>query len=102
LNNERASRSAVGEDRRSWRRLAKKSNQCEFVIRSETGELYLLNKQESVLTIEVLKMTLATEAGRGFLLERFGKEGLKIAVSLLEEMGVQIIQKEGQKSRTVS
>lgn len=39
----------------------KKSNQVEFGIRSETGELYLLNKQERALTIEVLKMALATE-----------------------------------------
>lgn len=79
-----------------------KSNQCELGIRSETGELYLLNKQERVLTIEVLKMTLATEAGREFLLERFGKEGLKIAVSLLKEMGVEIIRQKGHKPGTVS
>ena len=74
-----------------------KNNQSEFGIRSETGELYMLNKKERVLTIEVLKMTLATKAGREFLLERFGKQGLKIAVSLLEEMGVQIRPRQGQK-----
>jgi hypothetical protein len=80
----------------------KNKNEAEFGIRRETGELYMLNKKERVLTIEVLKMTLATAAGREFLLERFGKQGLKTAVSLLEEMGVQISQEQEQKPRTVS
>jgi hypothetical protein len=79
-----------------------KNDQSEFGIRRETGELYMLNKKERVLTIEVLKMTLATKAGREFLLERFGKQGLKIAVSLLEEMGVQIRPRQGQKPQPVS
>lgn len=80
----------------------KKSNQVEFGIRSETGELYLLNKQERALTIEVLKMALATEGGREFLVERFGKEGIKMALSLLREMGVETTQYKGQKTRTLS
>lgn len=80
----------------------KKNDHSEFGIRRETGELYMLNKKERVLTIEVLKMTLATEAGRKFLLERFGKQGLKTAVSLLEEMGVQVSRQQGQKPKTVS
>ena len=80
----------------------KENNQFDFGIRSETGEVYLLNKKERVLTMEVLKMTLATEAGRVFLLERFGKEGLKIAVSPLKEMGVQISPQQGQKPKNVS
>jgi hypothetical protein len=80
----------------------KKNNQIDFGIRCETGELYMLTKKERVLTIEVLKMTLATEGGREFLLERFGKEGLKMAVSLLEEMGVQITPQQGQKPKSVS
>lgn len=50
----------------------------------------MLTKQERILTIEILKMTLATETGREFLIERFGKEGLKTAAGLLEEMGVQV------------
>jgi hypothetical protein len=82
--------------------LVRRSNKLDFGIRRETGELYMLNKKERVLTIEVLKMTLATAAGREFLLERFGKQGLKTAVSLLEEMGVQISQEQEQKPRTVS
>ena len=80
----------------------KKSNQVEFGIRNETGELYLLNKQERALTIEVLKMALATEGGREFLVERFGKEGIKMALSLLREMGVETTQYKGQKTRTLS
>jgi hypothetical protein len=72
----------------SRRRVMKKDNDSEFGIREETDELYMLNKKERILTIEVLKMTLATASGREFLVERFGKEGLKIAASLLEEMGV--------------
>jgi hypothetical protein len=80
----------------------KKSNQVEFGIRRETGELYLLNKQERALTIEVLKMALATEGGREFLVERFGKEGIKMALSLLRGMGVETTQYKGQKARTLS
>ena len=68
----------------------KKGDQPEFGLRKETGELYMLTKKERVLTIEILKLTLATAASREFLVERFGKEGLKIATSLLEEMGVEI------------
>jgi hypothetical protein len=77
-------------------------NRSEFGIRRETGELYMLSKKERALTIEVLKMTIGSEAGREFLPERFGKQGLKTAVSLLEEMGVQVRPKQGQKPRTVS
>jgi hypothetical protein len=80
----------------------KKNNQSEFGLRSETGEIYMLNKKERILTIEILKLTLATAAGRGFLLERFGKQGLKTALALLEEMGVQISEHRGQKPGTVS
>ena len=68
----------------------KENNQSEFGIRNETGEIYMLTKKERILTIEILKLTLATAAGREFVIERFGKEGLKTAGGLLEEMGVQI------------
>jgi len=80
----------------------KKNDQIDFGISCETGELYMLSKKERVLTTEVLKMTLATEGGREFLLERFGKEGLKMAVGLLEEMGVQITPQQGQKPKSLS
>jgi len=78
------------------------NNQSEFGIRSETGEIYMLTKKERILTIEILKLTLATPAGRNFLVERFGKEGIKTAISLLEEMGIQIGKEQGQKPRSVS
>jgi hypothetical protein len=80
----------------------KKNNHSEFGIRSETGELYMLTKKERILTVEILKLTLATAAGKGFLIERFGKEGIKTATGLLEEMGVQTAKEQEQKRRTVS
>jgi dihydrodipicolinate synthase/N-acetylneuraminate lyase len=80
----------------------KKNNQSDFGIRGETGEIYMLTKKERLLTIEILKMTLATAAGRKFLVERFGKEGLKTAAGLLEEMGIQISQNQEEKRKTVS
>jgi hypothetical protein len=80
----------------------KKNNESEFAIRKETGEIYLLNKQERILTTEILRMTLATETGREFLIERFGKEGLKTATGLLDEMGVQVGRKQQERQRPVS
>lgn len=80
----------------------KNRNQSEFGIRSETGEIYLLTKKERILTIEILKLTLATAAGREFVAERFGKDALKIAVGLLEEMGVQISEPKERKPETFS
>lgn len=66
----------------------KSNNQSEIGIRSETGEIYLLTKKERILTIEILKLTLGSAAGRDFVVERFGKEGLQTAAGLLKEMGV--------------
>jgi hypothetical protein len=80
----------------------KRNNQSEFGIRSETGEIYMLTKNERILTIEILKLTLATAAGREFVVERFGKEGLKVAVGLLQEMGVQINEPKERKPKTFS
>jgi hypothetical protein len=80
----------------------KKNNHSEFGIRSETGEIYMLTKKERILTIEILKLTLATAAGRGFLVERFGKDGIKTAAGLLEEMGIQISEPQGQPKRNAS
>jgi hypothetical protein len=80
----------------------KKDHHPEFAIRAETGELYMLNKKERILTLEVLKRTLATPAGREFLVERFGKESPKIATSLLEEMGVEVEKTQVKGRRTLS
>jgi hypothetical protein len=62
----------------------------------------MLTKKERILTVEILKLTLASAAGREFVVERFGKEGVKTATGLLEEMGIQIAKQQGQKPRTVS
>ncbi|EFK96909.1 hypothetical protein LDC_1055 [sediment metagenome] len=80
----------------------KKNNESEFGVRSETGEIYMLTKKERILAIEILKLTLATAAGRRFLIERFGNEGLRTAAGLLEEMGVQISEHEGERQKPVS
>ena len=80
----------------------KKDDQAEYGLRKETGELYMLNKKERILTLEILKLTLASAAGREFLVERFGKEGLKTATKLLEEMGVQVGETQAQGRRTPS
>ena len=72
----------------------KEEDESGVGVRGETGELYMLNKKERRLTIEVLKRTLESEVGREFLEKRFGKEGLKIALGLLSQMGVQITQQQ--------
>jgi hypothetical protein len=68
----------------------KKENDPEVGIRDSTSELYMLNKKERRLTKEVLLMAIGTEGGRKFVMERFGKEGLRIAASLLQGMGVEV------------
>jgi dihydrodipicolinate synthase/N-acetylneuraminate lyase len=80
----------------------KKNNQSGFGIRSETGEIYMLTKKERILTIEILRLTLATAAGREFVVERFGKDGLKTAIGLLEEMGVQIGRQQEEREKPAS
>lgn len=80
----------------------KRSDKSEFGIKSETGEIYMLTKKERFLTIGILKLTLATPGGRGFLVERFGKEGLKTAAGLLEEMGVQVGRQQQERQKLVS
>ena len=80
----------------------KQGDQAELGARRETAEIYMLSKKERVLTIEILKLTLATPAGRGFLVERFGKEGLKAAAGLLGEMGIQINQAQRERQKPVA
>jgi dihydrodipicolinate synthase/N-acetylneuraminate lyase len=82
----------------SRRRIMKKEDQSDVGIRGETGELYMLNKKERILTIEVLKRILATADGREFVVGRFGEDGLKVATTLLAQMGVQISKQQGQKT----
>ncbi len=59
-------------------------------FRADTGELYSLDKKERILMKEVLRLSLATPSGRKRLLDRFGEEGFRIAISLLEQMGVKV------------
>ena len=80
----------------------KNNNQSEIGIRSETGQIYLLTKKERILTIEILESTLATPAGKNFLVKRFGSDALNTAVGLLEEMGVQISEPKERKPKTFS
>jgi len=80
----------------------KKEDPSDVGIRGETGELHMLNKKERILTVEVLKLTLATVAGREFLIERFGEESLKIATSLLEEMGIKVGKTQERKPKNAS
>lgn len=67
-----------------------KSEELDIGFRAETGELYSLDKKERILVKEVIRLALATPAGLRKLEERFGKEGFKIAVNLLEQMGVKV------------
>jgi hypothetical protein len=78
------------------------NNESDFGIRKETGEIYMLTKKERILTIEILRLTLTSASGRKFMLERFGKEGLKTAARLLEDIGVQIGEPQGPSRRNVS
>ena len=80
----------------------KKEDESDVGVRGETGELYMLDKKERRLMTEVLKRTLETEAGKEFVEKRFGKEGLKAALVLLNQMGVQISQQQEQEPKLAS
>ena len=69
------------------------NNESEFRIRKETGEIYMLTKKERILTIETLRLTLTSAAGRKFMAE---------LARLLEDMGVQIGEPQGPSRRNVS
>ena len=62
----------------------------QLSFREDTGELYSLDKKERILMKEVLRLSLATSSSRRRLLDRFGEEGFRIAISLLEQMGVKV------------
>jgi hypothetical protein len=72
--------------------VVKMGNEREIGIRSEKGGHYMPDKEEKTLTIGILKRTLTSSAGRDFLVENSGIEGFKIAVDLLQAMGVQLNQ----------
>ena len=66
------------------------NEEFEVCFTAETGELYSLDKKERKLVKEVLRLALATPSGRIRIRKRFRKEGFKIAVKLLEQMGVKV------------
>ena len=70
--------------------VTEKHEESEITFRAQTGELYSLDKNERILLREVLRVSLITPSGKKVLEERFGKYGFKIAVSLLEQMGVEV------------
>jgi hypothetical protein len=67
-----------------------RNEDLEVSFTTETGELYSLDKKERVLVREVLRLSLTTPSGKKALEERFSKEGFKIAVNLLEQMGAKV------------
>jgi hypothetical protein len=58
----------------------------EIGFKADTGEVYMLNKRERILVREILRKTLRSTAGKQFIAELFGREGLRLAKSLFEEM----------------
>ncbi len=67
----------------------------ELSFKADTGEIYSLDKKERKLVKEVLRLSLATPAGRKKIRERFGEKGFRIAKSLLEQMGVKAEDSDG-------
>jgi len=70
--------------------MKEQNKEIEVSFRAETGELYSLDKKQRILLKAVLRLTLATPSGRKQIMQRFGKEGFKVAVNLLEQMGVKV------------
>jgi hypothetical protein len=70
--------------------MTEKDEESEITFRADTGELYSLDKKERILLREVLRLSLTTPSGKKALEERFGKNGFKIVLSLLEQMGVEV------------
>ena len=67
-----------------------KNEKSVFGSRAEIGELYMLDKKERILMREVLKWILTSTSNRELVVRRFGEEGFKVAVSLLEKLGVKL------------
>ena len=76
-----------------------KENQVEVGLKSETGELYMLNKKQRILLREVLSKTLESAAGQAFVAERFGEGGLELTKNLLKEMGGEIKNPKEEKAK---
>jgi len=59
----------------------------EIAYKAETGELYMLGKKERMLLRAILSVTLKSKAGREAILRIRGKESLRLARELLDQMG---------------
>ena len=67
-----------------------KNEESVSSLRAETGERYMLDKKERILMREVLKWILTNTGNREVVVRRFGEGGFKVAVSLLEKLGVKL------------
>jgi len=59
----------------------------DIAFKTLTGELYMLGKKERILLRAILDVTLRSKTGREIIVENCGKQSLKMAKTLLHEMG---------------
>ena len=59
----------------------------EIGHKAETGELHMLGKKERKLLRAILSVTLKSKSGREAILRIKGKESLRLAKTLLDQMG---------------
>ena len=62
-------------------------DEIEIRFKSETGELFSLDKKERILLRAVLSVALDYKATRSVIAKKLGKESLALAEELLREMG---------------
>jgi hypothetical protein len=67
-----------------------KDDKSEFSFRAETGGLYMLDKKQRIAMREVLEWILTNTDNRQVVVRRFGEEGFKVAVNLLEKLWVKL------------
>jgi hypothetical protein len=62
-------------------------DEIEIGLKSETGELFTLDKGERKLLRAVLSVALSYERTRSVIAKKLGEESLAVAENLLREMG---------------
>lgn len=62
-------------------------NEFSIAFKAETGELYMLGKQDRILLRAILGVALRSSAGRKIIAESHGEDSLQMARSLLDQMG---------------
>ncbi len=67
-----------------------KDEKSEFSFRAEAGGLYMLDKKQRIAMREVLEWNLTNTDNRQVVVRRFGEEGFKVAVNLLEKLWVKL------------